>query len=175
MSSPGTICIEILYIEGTKYRRWTICRWTRLLVASRARSYIQVSRLQWRGAFTSVSELTLNSWCYKQTTSPSARDAMLFTFVPNSASLSLVQNFQHRLWALNWGSRASYIYTPTLASLEWPGDPASLPSGLPTAHCTVLHTCVKLPSLACGKMENVNELRFRWVQARGHISQKING
>ena len=44
---------------------------------------IQVSRLQWRRAFTSVIELTLNSWCYKQT-SPSARDAMLFTFVPNS-------------------------------------------------------------------------------------------
>ena len=55
-------------------------------MASRARSYIQVSRLQWRGAFTSVSELTLNSWCYKQTTSPLTRDAMLFTFVPNCSS-----------------------------------------------------------------------------------------
>ena len=27
VSSPGTICIEILYIEGTKYRR--LCKWAR--------------------------------------------------------------------------------------------------------------------------------------------------
>ena len=42
------------------------------------------------------------------------------------------------------------------------------------AYCTVLHTCVKLPSLACRKMENVNGFRFRWVRARGHTSQKID-
>ena len=34
-------------------------------MASRARSYIQVSRLQWRGAFTSISELTAGLRFYK--------------------------------------------------------------------------------------------------------------
>ena len=73
-----------LYLLGTKVNN--MLDRARLHVAARARSYIQVSRLQWRGAFTSVIELTLNSWCYKQT-SPSARDAMLFTFVPNNISM----------------------------------------------------------------------------------------
>ena len=36
---------------------------------------------RWTSWFSSV--LALNSWCYKQTTSPLTRDAMLFTFVPN--------------------------------------------------------------------------------------------
>ena len=47
-------------ILGTKVNNMA-SRVEGLFVASRARSYIQVSRLQWRGAFTSVSELTLNS------------------------------------------------------------------------------------------------------------------
>ena len=91
-----------------------------------------------------------------------------------SASLSLVQNFQRRLCALILmrQSRVLYIYTNSsvLRVTRRSGIAAFRP-----AYRTVLHTCVKLPSLACRKMENVNELRFRWVRARGHISQKIDG
>ena len=85
-----------------------------------------------------------------------------------SAPVSLVQHFQHRLCALILmrHSRVLYIYTNTsvLRVTKRSGIAAFWPG-----YHTVLHICVKLPSLGCRKIENVNGLRFRWVRARGPI------